>query len=87
MSLVSTWIVTNSLKNMFGKPRPDLLSRCRPDLENVEGYRVGGRGSTGGLMLVTAGICMNADAGTMDDGFRAYPSGHSSLSAAGRFCP
>ncbi|KAK0616866.1 PAP2 superfamily-domain-containing protein [Immersiella caudata] len=83
LSLISTWIITNGLKNMLGKPRPDLLSRCRPDLSRVEEFIVGETGLSTDGMLVSAGICTNADVGLLDDGFRAYPSGHASLSAGG----
>ena len=85
LSLVSTWIITNGAKNLFGKPRPDMLARCRPDLANLEDYAVGERAYTRSdeILLVSAAICTNPDEGTVDDGFRAYPSGHASMSAAG----
>ncbi|KAI8629095.1 acid phosphatase/Vanadium-dependent haloperoxidase [Xylariaceae sp. FL1651] len=91
LSLVSAWIVTQGMKNLFGKPRPDLLSRCMPDVANVMQYVVGfsspslatsGGGSYNG-QLVSANICTNPDKAFLDDGFRSYPSGHSSSSAAG----
>ncbi|EEY19002.1 predicted protein [Verticillium alfalfae VaMs.102] len=31
LAIVGAWFITNGMKNMFGKPRPDLLSRCEPD--------------------------------------------------------
>lgn len=88
---VGAFFITNGMKNMFGKPRPDLLSRCQPDLENIQNYIVGGTfpnitgltGQTGFGQLVSAAICTNTDTHTLDDGFRSYPSGHSSASAAG----
>ena len=87
LSLISSWIITNGLKNMFGKPRPDMLSRCQPDMANLEDYLVGFNGPSSrdrtGDLLVSAEICRNPDGGTLDDGFRAFPSGHASLSAAG----
>lgn len=85
LSLITTWIVTNGLKNMFGKPRPDMLARCKPDFKRLEDYLMGERAYTrsGDILLVSAGICTNADKGTVNDGFRAWPSGHASLSAAG----
>lgn len=42
LSVAATWFITNGMKNMFGKPRPDLLARCRPDIENMDRYIVGG---------------------------------------------
>jgi len=84
LALVCQWILVSGMKNLFGKPRPDLLSRCRPDLENVARYVVGGIANvTSNGQLVSADICTNTDKAIMDDAFRSYPSGHSSTSAAG----
>lgn len=79
------------MKNLFGKPRPDLLSRCQPDIANVAQYIVGFHtpaddGSLNGPyngQLVRAEICKNPDTDLLDDGFRSYPSGHASSAAAG----
>ncbi|KAK7432573.1 hypothetical protein QQZ08_000780 [Neonectria magnoliae] len=84
LALVSAWFFTESMKNIFGKPRPDLLDRCKPDLDNIADYIVGGlqwRGMTG--QLVSAKICQQKDRSILNDGFRSYPSGHSSSAAAG----
>ncbi|KAI0858336.1 acid phosphatase/Vanadium-dependent haloperoxidase [Xylaria cubensis] len=91
LSLISAWIVTQGMKNLFGKPRPDLLSRCMPDVENVFKHIVGFSSTilakdTGSIYngeLVSATICTNPDKAFLDDGFRSYPSGHSSSAAAG----
>ncbi|KAI0595006.1 PAP2 superfamily-domain-containing protein [Biscogniauxia sp. FL1348] len=91
LSLVSAWIITQGMKNLFGKPRPDLLSRCMPDYEHVNLYIVGfntpsDNGSLNGPyngQLVSGDICKNPDHSFLDDGFRSYPSGHSSSAAAG----
>ncbi len=69
---------------MFGKPRPDLLSRCQPDLAHLSDYIVGGIANVSSNgQLVSAAICKNTDDAMLNDGFRSYPSGHSSSSAAG----
>ncbi|KAI2622926.1 acid phosphatase/Vanadium-dependent haloperoxidase [Hypomontagnella submonticulosa] len=91
LSLISAWIITQGMKNLFGKPRPDLLSRCQPDFANVMQYVVGFHtpaddGSLDGPyngQLVRADICKNPDKALLDDGFRSYPSGHASSAAAG----
>lgn len=84
LSLISAWFITNGMKNLFGKPRPDLLARCQPDLANLSRYIVGGiANSSSNGQLVSAAICMNTDKDVLDDGFRSYPSGHASSSAAG----
>lgn len=89
LAIAGTWFITNGMKNMFGKPRPDLLARCNADLENFAKYVVGGMAvDTGYQRLVSADICRGmddrSDAQTiLEDGFRSYPSGHSSAAAAG----
>jgi hypothetical protein len=71
LGLISAWFITNGMKNLFGKPRPDLLARCQPDLENIAKYVVGGLvGQTNSGQLVSAAICQNTDADILDDGFR-----------------
>ncbi|KAI3565737.1 PAP2 superfamily-domain-containing protein [Fusarium oxysporum f. sp. albedinis] len=84
LSLTLSWFFTSSMKNLFGKPRPDLLSRCDPDWGNIDRYLVGGfkwQSMTG--QLVSADICQQTDKYKIDDGFRSYPSGHSSAAAGG----
>lgn len=89
LSLASAWFITNGMKNLFGKPRPDLLSRCNPDVDNYTQYIVGGlKVADGYQRLVSASICRGmtdrSDAQELlEDGFRSYPSGHSSSAAAG----
>lgn len=93
LSLVGAWFITNGMKNMFGRPRPDMLSRCEPDLANFRQYVVGGIAQESIPtelnqvlvvgMLVSADICQQTDSYKLDEGFRSYPSGHSSGSSAG----
>ncbi|CAI6092318.1 hypothetical protein V2G26_009472 [Clonostachys chloroleuca] len=84
LSLATALFFTEATKNIFGKPRPDMLSRCQPDIENWKNYIVGGYelGSMDGR-VVSAAICQQTDTKKLDDGFRSYPSGHSSTAAAG----
>ncbi|KAH8599046.1 PAP2 superfamily-domain-containing protein [Bisporella sp. PMI_857] len=89
LSLGSAFLITQGMKNLFGKPRPDLLSRCQPDLANINDYIIGGfpgiqsQPGVNGLYLVSAAICKNTDKDILDDGFRSYPSGHASFAAGG----
>ncbi|KAI9782730.1 MAG: hypothetical protein M1839_004718 [Geoglossum umbratile] len=85
LSCAAAFLLTNGSKNLFGKPRPDLLSRCSPDLANISMYAVGGFGDKvqEGIVLVSAAACKGSDTGRLNDGFRSFPSGHSSLSWAG----
>lgn len=84
MAVGSAWFFVSGIKNMCGKPRPDMLTRCKPDMDNVAQYVVGGfqiPGANG--QLVSADICTETDMELLDDGFRSYPSGHAGASAAG----
>lgn len=85
LSLATAFFITQGAKNMFGKPRPDMLARCQPDLSNVAAHVVGGYGQdiSERWTLVSSSICTQTDAKTLDDGFRSFPSGHSSFSWAG----
>lgn len=83
-ALSLAWFFTSAIKNLFGKPRPDLLSRCDPDWKKVKDHIAGGYswGNMNG-QLVYASICQQTDSSKLDDGFRSYPSGHASSAAAG----
>ncbi|KAL8661496.1 MAG: hypothetical protein Q9168_008382, partial [Polycauliona sp. 1 TL-2023] len=79
LSLALSLFFTQGMKNMFGKPRPDLLSRCQPDYEHQADYALGGYPQVlNGLYLVSSTICRQPDKGILDDGFSSFPSGHSS---------
>jgi len=57
LSLAAAFLITNGMKNLFGKPRPDLLSRCNPDLLNIGKYAVGGfPNALEGFNVVSAAI-------------------------------
>ncbi|KAH8707952.1 putative diacylglycerol pyrophosphate phosphatase 1 [Beauveria bassiana] len=84
MAVGSAWFFVSGLKNMCGKPRPDMLSRCKPDMANADKYIVGGFQITGANgHLYSAAICTETDESKLWDGFRSYPSGHASASAGG----
>ena len=84
IALAGAFLATEGLKDLYGKPRPDLLDRCNPDLSKISDFKVGGLGLQLGNapILVTAGICQNSGK-VIDDGFASFPSGHSSFSWAG----
>lgn len=82
LSLALAFFFTQGMKNLFGKPRPDLLARCQPDMSEAGIARniVGGFATSldPKWVLVGAGICQQSDTSLLNDGFRSFPSGHSS---------
>ncbi|KAF8652706.1 hypothetical protein AX16_004210 [Volvariella volvacea WC 439] len=73
LSLAVTGSITQFVKITVGRPRPDLLDRCRPSLGTTD--------PEFGLSVWT--ICTTTDNRLLRDGFRSFPSGHSSMSFAG----
>jgi len=71
ISIALTTFLTNVVKNAIGRPRPDLLDRCKP----IKG--------TPQHTLVTIDVCTETDHYTLHDGWRSFPSGHSSFAFAG----
>lgn len=80
LALAAAFTATEGLKDLIGKPRPDLLGRCDPDISKIATYAVGGLGQVlqGAPTLVTLDICRNQDSNLRKDGFASWPSGHSS---------
>ncbi|KAF2706577.1 PAP2 domain-containing protein [Pleomassaria siparia CBS 279.74] len=85
MSLATAFLVTQGMKLLFGKPRPDFLSRCQPDMSRIAEFAVNpvAEDFNPVWVLVTSGICTNTDDDILQDGFKSFPSGHSSFSWAG----
>ncbi|KAF2471951.1 PAP2-domain-containing protein [Lindgomyces ingoldianus] len=85
LSLATAFMLTQGMKLLFGKPRPDLLSRCQPDLDQIRRVEVStaGRIYDASWVLVTGAICTNQESDILQDGFKSFPSGHSSFSWAG----
>lgn len=55
----------------MGRPRPDLIDRCKPK-EGTERDK-----------LVGIEICTETEHHRLHDGWRSFPSGHSSFAFAG----
>ncbi|KAM0756604.1 acid phosphatase/Vanadium-dependent haloperoxidase [Meredithblackwellia eburnea MCA 4105] len=75
LALALATAVTNIVKVTVGRPRPDFIDRCQPlkDAINAIPY---------GLANVT--VCTSDQtSNTFIDGFKSFPSGHSSFSFAG----
>ncbi|KAJ6547420.1 phosphatidic acid phosphatase type 2/haloperoxidase [Mycena capillaripes] len=74
LGLAITGSVTQFTKLTVGRPRPDLIDRCQPIPGSVDPV----------YGLSNSSICTTpSDSALMLDGFRSFPSGHSSLSFAG----
>lgn len=71
IAIVLTSTLTDIIKNMVGRPRPDLLARCKPSVDAPV--------ST----LVSHTICTETNHQLLHDGWRSFPSGHSSFAFAG----
>ncbi|KAL8925969.1 MAG: hypothetical protein Q9172_001972 [Xanthocarpia lactea] len=86
LTLALSFMFTQGMRNLFGKPRPDLLSRCDPDYENQADYALGGFPQVlNGLYLVSSTICRQTDKTILNEGFASFPSGHASYGLAGLF--
>ena len=85
VTLAGSFMITEGLKDIYGKPRPDLLARCQPDLSKLAQYTVGGLGRQFGEapVLVDSRICQQTDSSILAGGFASFPSGHASFSWAG----
>lgn len=84
LALASAFFLTEGVKHLTGKPRPDLLNRCNPDLgsESLDTHTVGGVGKNvyNGLVMVSSTICRQKNRAVLNDGFKSFFSGHSSCS-------
>ncbi|KAF2824040.1 PAP2-domain-containing protein [Ophiobolus disseminans] len=71
ISMILTLFITDVIKNAVGRPRPDLIARCKP------------APGTPAHELVTFEVCTETDHHVLHDGWRSFPSGHSSFSFSG----
>ncbi|OJD11178.1 hypothetical protein AJ78_08001 [Emergomyces pasteurianus Ep9510] len=71
VTLALTSFLTDIIKNAVGRPRPDLVSRCNPEK------------GTPAHKLVTIDACAAPESHRLHEGWRSFPSGHSSFAFAG----
>ncbi|KAF2429280.1 PAP2-domain-containing protein [Tothia fuscella] len=71
IALLLSSFLTNIIKNSVGRPRPDLIARCKP------------APGTPSNTLVSWTVCTETDHHTLHDGWRSFPSGHSSFAFSG----
>ncbi|GJN91328.1 hypothetical protein Rhopal_004349-T1 [Rhodotorula paludigena] len=74
LSVSLTTVFTQVVKVTVGRPRPDLIDRCQP-VEGAANAPVYG--------LATWEICTVQSGHIFDDGFKSFPSGHSSFAWSG----
>ncbi|GBG65985.1 hypothetical protein CBR_g54964 [Chara braunii] len=68
-TVVLTWFITDSIKPLIGRPRPDFAARCFPD--GVKRFGPDGN------------VQCTGDEAVVREGRLSFPSGHSALSFAG----
>ncbi|TLD22709.1 hypothetical protein PspLS_07021 [Pyricularia sp. CBS 133598] len=71
ISIFLTAFLTDVVKNLAGKTRPDFLARCKP------------KPGTTRDELVNSTVCTETNFRLLYEGWRSFPSGHSSFSFAG----
>lgn len=72
LSVLTASIVTDILKNAFGRHRPDFLARCIPKAD-----------APTDVLVYAKDVCTTDNLPRLLDGFRTTPLGHSSISFAG----
>lgn len=72
LSVLTASIVTDILKNAFGRHRPDFLARCVPKSD-----------APLDVLVYAKDVCTTKNLPRLLDGFRTTPLGHSSISFAG----
>ncbi|KFZ12975.1 hypothetical protein V502_06835 [Pseudogymnoascus sp. VKM F-4520 (FW-2644)] len=71
IGMLLTAVITDLIKNAVGRPRPDLIARCKAK----EGTPL--------HTLVSWEVCTETEHHLLHDGWRSFPSGHSSFSFSG----
>lgn len=69
-SVLLTGVITVAIKDAVGRPRPDFFWRCFPEGKEV-------------YDLITGDVMCNGDKLVIKEGYKSFPSGHTSSSFAG----
>lgn len=81
LAVAGAFTVTGALKNAIGKPRPDVIARCNLSDEAIQKAADDAKK----FILATVALCNQPDDHILQDGFKSFPSGHSSTAFAGLF--
>ena len=73
LSVGAAFTITGTLKNAIGKPRPDIIDRCvvKPDV--LKAWQ-----ESPTVKLITVADCTQTSNYKLQDGFKSFPSAHSS---------
>lgn len=90
LSVTLAFFITQGVKNLIGRPRPNFLEKCQPDFGGVIEHLIGKHRVPGlegsqlwdGGGLVNSGVCQ-AEKEEVDAAYRSFPSGHASFAWAG----
>ncbi|XP_022737274.1 lipid phosphate phosphatase 2-like [Durio zibethinus] len=69
-SVLLTGVITDSIKDVVGRPRPNFFWRCFPDGKAV-------------FDKITGDVICHGNAKDIKEGYKSFPSGHTSWSFAG----
>ncbi|XVE58750.1 hypothetical protein DITRI_Ditri04bG0194100 [Diplodiscus trichospermus] len=69
-SVLLTGVITDSIKDLVGRPRPNFFWRCFPDGKAV-------------FDKITGDVVCHGNASDIKEGYKSFPSGHTSWSFAG----
>ncbi|KAF8542730.1 phosphatidic acid phosphatase type 2/haloperoxidase [Trichophaea hybrida] len=88
MAIAISMLITDVLKNLLGRPRPDMLSRCNVNRDDIQKFTVGSGELLDWKVCRSYTTAKGKVSGALDepdlrDGFRSFPSGHCSMSFAG----
>ncbi|KAJ1798881.1 hypothetical protein LPJ59_002209 [Coemansia sp. RSA 2399] len=76
LAIVLNMMITNTVKNLAGRLRPDFIARCNLDTSTAMSLEPA-------IGMLTSAICNQKDQSVFNDGMRSFPSGHTSFSFAG----
>ena len=79
LAILVNGLITNIIKLLVGRPRPDFFNRCYPDIDIYNSVAV--RNKLDGLTNLNNLAC-TGDAHEINEGRKSFPSGHTSSSFA-----